>query len=211
MTTARRDVPHLPELSPDLRGRGVGRIAASRGPRLASPDLSTAPPALPVSFLKARIGPGLRVIHCCYLPGGSHKSPPSAGPSSDPALAPSAGPPGGSTLGIERGAAQRVGDMEPSRAQGRPKPPKRVTPLQNRGHRSGTLLGRQVRARARSQAKRTRAVPAPQGTHARPESPHSRASRSSPASRKCLKKIERARVHMPCFKTPEKQLCCVQT
>lgn len=161
MTTARRDVPHLPELSPDLRGRGVGRIAASRGHRLASPDLSTAPLALPVSFLKARIGPGLWVIHCCYLPGGSHKSPPSAGRSSDPALAPSAGPPGGSTLGTERGAAQRVGNMEPSLAQGRPKPPKRVTPLQNRGHRSGTLLGRQAwaRARARPRAKRTRACP----------------------------------------------------
>lgn len=103
--------------------------------------------------------------------------------------------------------------MEPSLAQGRPKPPKRVTPLQNRGHRSGTLLGRQAwaRARARPRAKRTRAVPAPEGTHARPESPYSRAGRSSPASRKRAKEIARARVHMSCFKTLEKQLCCVQT
>lgn len=59
------------------------------------------------------------------------------------------------------GAKGREHGAQPS--AGRPKPPKRVTPLQNRGHRSGTLLGRQAwaRARARPRAKRTRAVPAP--------------------------------------------------
>lgn len=49
------------------------------------------------------------------------------------------------------------------------------------------------------------------GPHARSESPHSRAGRSSPASRKCAKEIARARVRTSCFKTLEKQLCCVQT
>lgn len=50
------------------RPPGGGRIVASRLQRLTSPDLSTAPPPLPTSFLRARIGPRLRVIHCApYL------------------------------------------------------------------------------------------------------------------------------------------------
>lgn len=45
------------------RPRGGGKIVASRLQQLTSPNLSTAPPPLPTSFLRARIGPRLRVIY----------------------------------------------------------------------------------------------------------------------------------------------------
>lgn len=108
-----------------------GRITASRRQRFASPDFSTAPRRQPRLLNSATATPRLLSqskdrspspgdsLHS--LPGGSLKSPPSAGPRDDRALAPSAGPPGGSTLGTAKNRAEgREHGAQPSARNPKP-------------------------------------------------------------------------------------------
>ena len=128
-----------------------GRIAASRRQRLACPDFSTAPPPLPACFLRARIGPGVRVIHCALHLEVRTSPLPLPARSAVGRWRPLPGHRARAPWG-QRAAGQRVENMEPNPEQGA-RASHRSSPLfLNRGQRAATLLSRHAWAGARPRA-----------------------------------------------------------
>lgn len=127
------------------------RVAESplpAGQRLGSPDFSTAPRPLPASV--HRSGPPSRGDSLGCLPGGSHKSPPLCRParrSGAGALCRATRQEHPRDRGGSR--AERVENMEPSRAQAPRATHRGAPPSPAGGQRAETILGRHARVGAR--------------------------------------------------------------